>query len=122
VAVAQLVLVRSMSRVAVLAALLLLSACVSREVVYQRSLAAPHLSAFARHLPRSDFEQIAEVLSHKTRQSIADIYPGLKPNQVIVNTAFPNAAGPGTVGQFTLEKHNGRWYVISGWDEPVYTG
>jgi len=101
---------------------IVLSACVSSSVVYQRSLAAPHLSAFARRLPRSDFEQIAEVLSHRTRQSIVDIFPGLKPNQVIVNTAFPNATGPGTVGQFTLEKRDGGWHIVGGSDEPIYTG
>ena len=99
-----------------------LSACVSSEVVYQRSLAAPHLSAFARSLPRSDFEQIAQALSHRTRQSITDIHPGLKSNQLVVDTAFPNAEGPGTFGQFTVEKRDGRWYVVSGFDEPLYTG
>jgi hypothetical protein len=106
----------------ILALVVALSGCVSSEVVYQRSLAAPHLSAFARHLPRSDFEQIADVLSHRTRQSITDIHPGLRPNQLVVDTAFPNAEGPGTVGQFTVEKRGGRWYVISGFDEPIYTG
>jgi hypothetical protein len=100
-----------------------LSACVSSEVAYQGSLAAPHLSAFARQLPPSDFQQIAAALSHRTRQSITDIHPGSKPNQVIANTAFPNADGqPGTFGQFTVEKRGNKWYVIDGFDEPLYTG
>jgi hypothetical protein len=72
----------------------MLLGCASREVAYRRSLAAPHLSDFARHLPRSDFEQITEILSQRTRQSITDIQPYTS-DQVIVYTAFPGAEGPG---------------------------
>jgi hypothetical protein len=92
--------------------------CASREGAYRRSLAAGHLSDFARDLPRSDFEQIAEVLSRRTRQSITDIqrYSG---DQVIVYTAFPGAEGPGLSSQFILAKRGGRWQVVESRNETV---
>ena len=112
-----------MSRIiAAVAVALMFTACVSESVVYQRSLASPHLSDFARHLPRADFEQIAQVLAHRTRQSIVDIQAGRAPNQLVVDTAFPDASGPGSFGQFTVEKRDGRWHVVYGFDEPLYTG
>ena len=95
-----------------------LCGCASREVAYRRSLAARHLSDFARHLPRSDFEQIAEILSHRTRQSITDIQP-YKRDQVIVYTSFRGGEGPGLSNQFTLEKRDGRWHVVESGDETV---
>jgi hypothetical protein len=82
-------------------------------------LAAAHLSDFARHLPRSDFEQIAEILSHRTRQSITDIQPYAS-DQVIVYTAFRGAQGPGLSNQFTLAKRNGRWHVVESRDDTIF--
>jgi hypothetical protein len=95
-----------------------LVACASREVTYRRSLAAPHLSDFARHLPRSDFEEIAEILSHRTRQSITDIQPYTS-NEVIVFTAFRGGQGEALSSHFTLEKRDGRWHVVESRDETV---
>jgi hypothetical protein len=92
--------------------------CASREVAYRRSVAAPHLSDFARHLPRADFEQIAEIVSHRTRQSITDIQP-FTSDQVIVYTAFRGAEGPGLSSQFILAKRDGRWRVVESRDETV---
>jgi hypothetical protein len=92
--------------------------CASREVTYRRSLGAPHLSDFARHLPRSDFEQIAEILSHRTRQSITDIQP-YTTDQVIVYTALRGEEGPNASGQFILAKRNGRWQVVESKGETV---
>jgi hypothetical protein len=109
-------------RIAIVSLAVTLSACVSSEVVYQRSLAALHLSAFARHLPRSEFEQIARVLSHATRQSIVDIHPGLTPNQLVVDTAYPNPTSYLQYGQFIVEKLGGDWHVVSGSDYPVPVG
>lgn len=103
-------------RIFVFAAALL--GCSSREAVYQRSLAARHLSAFARHLPRSDFEQIAEILSHRTRQSITDIQP-FTSDEVIVFTAFRGAEGEGLSSQFTLAKRDGRWQVVESRDAVI---
>src|SRR5437588_40617 len=89
-------LVRPMSRlIAAVALAFLLAGCVSRSVVVQRSLAAQHLSAFARRLPRAEFEQIAQEVARHTRQSIVDIQPGSAPNELAVLTAFPDSAGPG---------------------------
>ena len=92
--------------------------CSSREAVYQRSLAARHLSAFARNLPRSDFDQIAEILSHRTRQSITDIQP-FTSDEVIVFTAFRGGEGPGLSSQFTLAKRDGRWHVVESRDAVI---
>jgi hypothetical protein len=92
--------------------------CASREVAYRRSLAARHLSDFARRLPRSDFDQIAEILSHRSRQSITDIQP-FTSDQVIVYTAFPGTEGPGLSSEFILAKRDGRWHVVESKDETV---
>lgn len=96
-------------RIIVFAAALL--GCSSKEAVYRRSLAARHLSAFARNLPRSDFEQISEILSHRTRQSIIDIQPYAR-DEVIVFTSFRGGEGEGLSSQFTLAKRDGRWHVV----------
>ncbi len=107
-AVAQLSLVRSMRALGVFALVLTLTGCVSREVVYQRSLAAPH-----PRLPRSDFEQIAELLSHRTRESITEIRVDPQ-GDVMVHTAFPGADRPGRGTDFSMAKRNGRWHVVEG--------
>jgi len=92
--------------------------CSSREAVYRGSLAARHLSAFARQLPRSDFQQIAEILSHRTRQSITDIQP-FRSDEVIVFTAFRGGKGEGLSSQFTLAKRDGRWHVVESRDAVI---
>jgi len=61
---------------------LTLSACVSPEAVYQRSLAAPHSD-----VPEADFEQIADILSHHTHQSITTV-KALQSDEVGVHVAF----------------------------------
>ena len=86
---------------------LTLSACVSREAVYQRSLAAPHPD-----VPESDFEQIAEVLSHRTRQSITNV-EALQNDEVRVHVAFPGEQVPGSGDDFVLEKRDGRWHMLN---------
>src|SRR5215471_4345270 len=73
---------------------LTLSACVSREAVYQRSLAAPH-----PHVAESDFKQIAETLSHHTHQSITNV-EALENDEVRVHVAFPSEQGPGSGDDF----------------------
>ena len=94
--------------------------CSSREGVYRRSLAAPDMSTFARNLPRSDFEQIAEILSHRTRQSITDIQPyKSKSDEVIVYTTFRGGEGEGLSSQFTLAKRDGRWHVVESRDAVI---
>ena len=92
--------------------------CSTREGAYQRSLAAPHLSTFARNMPRSDFEQIAELLSRRTRQPITDIQPFAK-DQVIVYTAFRGSEGAGLSSQFTLAKRDGRWHIVENRDDVI---
>jgi hypothetical protein len=92
--------------------------CASKEVAYRRSLTARHLSDFARQMPRPDFEQIAEILSHRTRQSITDIQP-FTSDEVIVFTAFRGGEGPGLSSQFTLAKRDGRWHVVESRDAVI---
>jgi hypothetical protein len=92
--------------------------CASKEVAYRRSLTARHLSDFARQMPRPDFEQIAEILSHRTRQSITDIQPYTS-GQVIVYTSFRGGEGEGLSSQFILAKRDGRWHVVENKDETV---
>jgi hypothetical protein len=86
---------------------LALSACVSREAVYQRSLAAPH-----PHVPQSDFEQIAQILSLRTHQSItnAQVLPN---DMVTVHAAFPDDQGPGSGDDFVFVKRDGSWHMLN---------
>jgi hypothetical protein len=86
---------------------LTLSACVSREAVYQRSLAAPRPD-----VPESDFEQIAEILSHYTHQSITNV-KALQNDEVRVDVAFPGEQGPGSGDDFVLVKRDGRWHLLN---------
>jgi hypothetical protein len=111
-----------MPRAVFLGSLILLSACVSSSVVYQRSLRAEHLSAFARRIPRTDFDEIARLLSHTTRQSIVDVHPGIASNQLVVDTAYPNPTSYAQYGQFIVEKRDGQWRVVGGFDQPIPTG
>ena len=95
-------------RVVVLFAVgLVLSACTSREAVYQRSLAAPHPG-----VPESDFEQIAEVLSHHTHQSITNVRV-LHNDEVRVYVAFPGEQDPDSGGDFVLVKRDGKWHMLN---------
>src|SRR5215472_10992060 len=103
----RLTLVRSMRLLAVFAVGLTLSACVSCEAVYQRSLAAPH-----PHVPQSDFEQIAEVLSHHTHQSITNV-KALQNDAVEVHVAFSGEQGPSSGDDFVLVKRDGRWHMLN---------
>src|SRR5437660_302895 len=80
----------SICLLAIFAVGLALSACVSREAVYQRSLAAAHPD-----VPESDFEQIAEILSHHTHQSITNVKV-LENDEVRVHVAFPGEQVPGS--------------------------
>ena len=100
-------LVRPMRLLAIFAVGLALSACVSREAVYQRSLAAPHPD-----VPQSDFEQIAEVLSYRTHQSITNV-KALPNDMVMVHAAFPGEQGPGSGDDFALVKRDGRWHMLN---------
>ena len=84
-----------------------MSACISRETVYQRSLAAPHPD-----VSESDFEQIAEILSHHTHQSITDA-KALQNDEVRVRVAFPGEQGPDSGDVFVLIKRDGRWHVLN---------
>ena len=102
-----------MRALAIFALALTLSGCANREAVYRRSLTAPH-----SHLSQSDFEQIAELLSHRTRQSITSI-EALPNDKVLVYTAFRGAQGPGLSNQFTLAKRDGRWHVVESRDETI---
>ena len=92
---------------AIFAVGLTLSACVSREAVYQRSLAAPHPD-----VPESDFEQIADVLSHRTHQSITNVEV-LEKDEVRVHAAFPGEQDPGSGDDFVLVKRDGRWHMLN---------
>ena len=96
-----------MRLLAIFAVGLTLSACVSREAVYQRSLAAPH-----PEVPESDFEQIAEILSHHTHQSITNV-KALQNDEVRVDVAFPGEQGPGSGDDFVLVKRDGRWHLLN---------
>jgi hypothetical protein len=89
-----------------------LSACVSPDVVYQRSLATPHPG-----VPRADFEQIAQLLSHRTRRSIAKI-EALPNNEVMVHAAFPGE-GPNSGEDFALVKEHGRWRTLTSRDTVI---
>ena len=102
-----LILVRSRRLLAIFAVGLTLSACMSREAVYQRSLAAPHPD-----VPESDFEQIAEVLSHHTHQSITNVR-ALQNDEVGVDVAFPGERGPGSGDDFVLVKRDGTWHLLN---------
>ena len=102
----RLILVRSMRILTMFAVGLALSACVSREVVYERSLAAPHPG-----VSRSDFKQIAKILSQHTRGSITKI-EALSYNEVMVYTAFPGEQDPGSGETFALVKDHGRWLLL----------
>ena len=86
---------------------LALSACASREAVYQRSLAAPHPG-----VPESDFEQISELLSHHTHQSITNVRV-LQNDEVSVHVAFPGEQGPDLGDDFVLIKRDGRWHILN---------
>ena len=100
-------LVRSMRLFAIFAVGLTLSACVSREAVYQRGLAAPHPD-----VPESDFEQIAEILSYHTHQSITNV-KALQNDEVRVQVAFPGEQGPDSGEDFVLVKRDGRWHILN---------
>src|SRR5262249_31306470 len=86
---------------------LVFSACASREAVYQRSLAAPHPG-----VPESDFEQISEVLSHHTHQSITNVIV-LQNDEVSVHVAFPGKQGSDSGDDFVLVKRGGRWHMLN---------
>ena len=88
-----------------LAIALALSACVSREVVYQRNLTAPHPG-----MSRSEFEQIAKLLSKYTRRSITRIEPVKGIDEVFVHTAFPGEEGEGET--VALVKDHGQWRFL----------
>lgn len=96
-----------MRLLAIFAVGLTLSACVSREAVNQRSLAAPHPD-----VSESDFEQIAEVLSHYTHQSITNV-KALQNDEVGVHVAFPGEQGPGPGDDFVLVKRDGAWHLLN---------
>jgi hypothetical protein len=102
-----LVLVRSMRLLAICAIGLTLSACVSREAVYQRSLVSPHPD-----VPQSDFAQISEVLSHHTHQSITSVKT-LSNDEVMVHAAFPSEQDPDSGDDFVLVKRDGRWHILN---------
>ena len=78
---------------------------VSCEAVYQRSLAAPH-----PHVPQSDFEQIAEILSHRTHQSITNVEA--LPNDMVI-AASPGEQGPNLGDDFAFVKRDGRWHMLN---------
>jgi hypothetical protein len=101
-----------MRAVSILALAVTLSACVSRDVVYQRSLTTPHPG-----VAREDFEQIAELLSHRTRRSITKI-EALPNNEVMVHTAFPGE-GPNSGEDFALVKERGRWRTLTSRDTVI---
>jgi hypothetical protein len=96
-----------MRLLAIFAVGLTFSACVNREAVYQRSLAAPHPDVL-----QSDFEQIAEILSHHTHQSITNV-KALANDEVMVHAAFPGEQGPGSGNDFVLIKRDGRWHILN---------
>jgi len=91
----------------ILAVGLTLSACVSRDAVYQRSLAAPHPD-----VPESDFEQIAGILSHHTNQSITKVNV-LQPDAVRVHVAFSDEQDPRAGDDFVLVKRDGNWHILN---------
>ena len=91
----------------------ILSSCVGPEVVYQRSLATPHPG-----VSRADFEQIAQLLSHRTHRSITKIeaVPGI--NEVMVHAAFPGE-GSNSGEDFALVKEHGRWRTLTSRDTVI---
>jgi hypothetical protein len=96
-----------MRLLAIFAVGLTLSACASREAVYQRSLAAPHPD-----VAESDCKQIAEILSHHTHQSITNV-KALQNDEVEVHVAFPGEQGPGSGDDFVLVKRDGTWHMLN---------
>ena len=104
---AYLYLARSMRLPAIIAVGLTLSACMSREAVYQRSLAAPHPG-----VPQFDLEQIADILFHYTHQSITNV-KALPDSEVMVHEAFPGEQGPDSGHDFALVKRDGRWHMLN---------
>ena len=86
---------------------LALSACVNREAVYQHSLAAPH-----PNVPESDFEQIAEILSNHTHQSIINAKT-LEKDEVKIHVAFPGEQTTESGDDFVLVKRNGTWHILN---------
>ena len=96
-----------MRLLAIFAVGLTLSACASRETVYQRSLTIPH-----PNISQSDFEQIAEVLSHHTHQSITNVEM-LENDEVRVHAAFPGERDSGPGDDFVLVKREGRWHLLN---------
>jgi hypothetical protein len=104
-AVAYLFFVRRL--IAIFAIGLALAACVSRDIVYQRSLAAPH-----PEVPEPDFDQVAKILSHRTHQSITSIKT-LQNDEVSVHVAFPGEQDPASGDDFVLIKCDGRWHILN---------
>lgn len=96
-----------MRLIAIFAIGLTLATCVSRETVYQRSLAVPHPD-----VPEPDFDQIAEILSHHTHQSITSVKT-LQNDEVSVHVAFPGEQGPASGDDFVLIKRDGRWHILN---------
>ena len=91
---------------------LTLSACVSHEAVYQRSLATPHTG-----VSQSDFEQIAKILSHHTHRPITSI-EARSNDMVLVHAAFPNEERLGVGGDFAFVKRDGRWHMLTALPTP----
>ena len=100
-------MVRFIRLLVILSVALALSACVSRDAVYRRSLAAPHPD-----VPDADFEQIAGILSHHTHQSITNMNV-LQPDAVRVHVAFPGEQDPGAGEDFVLVKRDGKWHILN---------
>lgn len=96
-----------MRLIALVAVGLTLSACVNREAVYQRSLAAAHPD-----VPAADFEEIAETLSHHTHQSITQVKL-IQKDEVSVHVAFSGEQSPDSGQDFVLVKRNGKWHVLN---------
>jgi hypothetical protein len=100
-------LVTPMRLIAIVAVGLTLLACANRETVYQRSLAAAHPD-----VPEADFEQIAEILSHHTHQSITNVKT-IQNDEVSVHAAFSGEQGPDSGQDFVLVKRDGRWHILN---------
>ena len=86
---------------------LMLSACVGRENVYQRSLTASHPD-----VPEADFQQIAEILSHHTHQSITNVKT-FQNDEIKVHVAFSGEQGPDSGEDFVLVKRDGEWHILN---------
>jgi len=104
---ADLVLVRSMRLIATVAVGLTLAACVNRETLYQRNLAAPHPD-----VQEADFEQIAEIVSQHTHQSITNVTL-LQVDEVKVHVAFSGEQGSDSGEDFVLIKRDGSWHMLN---------